>query len=90
MNARIEWVDNSAKGHIVVMFDLFYGAFMIKGFKLMKDAVDKDKLWVSLPSHQYGPANNRRWVNNCWIPDVEKKKKFEAWVLSEYYKKEES
>jgi hypothetical protein len=68
------------------MFDLWYGSFKIMGFKLMRDAVDKDKLWVSMPSHQYGPSTNRRWASSCSIPDKGKKDKFEEWVLAQYYK----
>ena len=83
---RIEWLANRAKGNIVGMFDLLYGSFRMMGFKLMKGAVDKDQLWVSMPSHQIGPANNRRWVHSCWIPEKGKKDKFEEWVIGEYYK----
>jgi len=89
VSVRIEWAHTTGKGHILAIFDLYYGSFKINGFRVMEDSVDKSKVWVAFPSKQVGPNDNRRHITTVWVPEKAKKDAFCEWAIRQYYKMKE-
>jgi hypothetical protein len=86
VSARIEWARTTKKGHILAVFDLYYGSFKINDFRIMENTVTKGQVWVAFPSKAIGPATNRRHITTVWIMDKDKEKAFCEWAIAAYYK----
>lgn len=81
-SARVEF-DFKPKGKIVSGFTLYYGSFVIRGFRVMES---DNGYWIGMPSRKIGGGDRERWHTTVWMPDRKKKESFEKWVISEYYK----
>lgn len=67
--------------------DVHYGDFVMKGFRVMRRA-QGDGLWIGMPCKQRKgrEAEQVEWVDTVWMPDPERKKALERFVLDLYEK----
>lgn len=71
------------RGKILASFDLFYGDFVIKDFRLM-ESVNGGDPWVGMPSRRIGQGDEAKWYNTTWIPDRARKDAFDKFAVREY------
>lgn len=74
-----------AWGKREALVDVHYGDFVIKHFRIMRDA-NGSGLWVGMPRRQKKGREGQEgeWENVVWILDPERKKAFERFVLDAY------
>lgn len=73
------------RGKILAYFDLHYGDFVIKDFRLM-ESVSGDEPWVGMPSRRIGQGEEAKWFNTTWIPERARKEAFDQYVVREYFR----
>ena len=74
-----------AYGKREALVDVHYGDFVLKGFRIMRDA-NGDGLWVGAPRRQRKGRDGQEgeWENMVFMPDPERKKAFDRFVLDAY------
>lgn len=72
-------------GNVLAFFDVHYGDFVIRGFKVMSSE-DSTEPWIAMPSKRISDYEDGRprYLNVVWLPDNNRKKAFDAFVLSQY------
>ncbi|MHC5019112.1 MAG: hypothetical protein ACYTGX_03160 [Planctomycetota bacterium] len=75
----------SPRGKILASFDLHYGDFVIKDFRVMESSNGGDP-WVGLPSRRVGQGEEAKWFHTTWIPERARKEAFERFVVREYFR----
>lgn len=73
------------RGKILAYFDLFYGDFVIKDFRVLESSTGGDP-WVGMPSRRVGQGEESKWFNTTWIPERARKEAFEKFVVREYHR----
>jgi len=71
------------RGKILAYFDLHYGDFVIKDFRLMESSNGGDP-WVGMPSRKVGQGEDTKWFNTTWIPERSRKDAFDQFAVREY------
>lgn len=82
---RVTFKFREGRGGIVAFFDLEYGDFIIKDFKI-RDG--RNGMWAAMPSTKYFDKEKQEdaYRDNCYLPSRDRRDAFSALAVSEYEK----
>lgn len=78
---KLQFKHQRGEGKVLAYFDLTYGDFVMRGFRVMRPARGGEP-FVGYPSRQRGGDNE--WQSLVFLPDEGRRKAFEAFVLKLY------